>query len=225
MIENGGSDIMDKRAIDGKVNVVLIIFMTICLLFVDGTAMAGKGSSKDTGTDVGGSAQCSDGLDNDGDNRCDYGGCNVGKGKDKVALLPDPDCSSPSDNSEAPSCVPQTEICDGRDNDCDTQIDEGCPPPCPVITSYMPLELCGRTDNNIEVNGYNFMIDSVVILRPGSHLRTRFLSDKKLNAIVPAGTPAGIYEIEVNNLSNGCSNRLGKLQVFDSVFSKVCMTP
>ncbi len=67
--------------------------------------------------------ECSDRKDNDGDGRCDYSGCYIGRGKDKVWLNFDPDCTSTSDNSEA--CVPSLEICDGKDNDCNPSTPDG----------------------------------------------------------------------------------------------------
>jgi hypothetical protein len=67
--------------------------------------------------------QCSDHLDNDGDGYCDFAArgayCSDG------STLGDPGCNTKSDDTELATCVPKTEVCDGADNDCDAQIDEG----------------------------------------------------------------------------------------------------
>ncbi|MDP2939933.1 MAG: hypothetical protein Q8O13_07635 [Candidatus Omnitrophota bacterium] len=67
--------------------------------------------------------ECSDRKDNDGDGRCDYLGCYIGKGSGRVWYALDPDCASTSDNSEA--CVPSLEVCDGIDNDCNPSTLDG----------------------------------------------------------------------------------------------------
>ncbi len=65
--------------------------------------------------------QCSDHLDNDKDGYCDYktrsSYCNDG------SILGDNDCLSKSGLIEG--CNPTTEACDGKDNDCDSLIDNG----------------------------------------------------------------------------------------------------
>lgn len=72
-------------------------------------------------------SQCSDRRDNDSDGRCDYSGCYISKGKDKIWLSPDSDCVSSSDNSEA--CISSLEICDGKDNDCNLSTLDGSEDP------------------------------------------------------------------------------------------------
>ena len=55
-------------------------------------------------------------------------------GDPDAGLGPDPDDPDPRDppTGTTTPCEPETEVCDGRDNDCDEQIDEGLPvTPCP----------------------------------------------------------------------------------------------
>ncbi len=109
----------------------VIIFIS---LFILGLLVIGGNFTSITGGAKGSviKPQCSDGRDNDKDGYCDYITANtrcpsgVQKG--------DPDCSSTSDNKEAPDCVPSTEICDNKDNDCDGIVDEGL------------INQCGITD-------------------------------------------------------------------------------
>jgi hypothetical protein len=62
--------------------------------------------------------ECSDGIDNDGDGKCDFNGCPSGCTPGTPSCLPrDPDCGSPSDVSEKPDCN------DGIDNNGDGYID------------------------------------------------------------------------------------------------------
>lgn len=44
--------------------------------------------------------ECSDNIDNDNDGFCDYDGCYLGRGRDRVWLPPDPDCAYNKDESE-----------------------------------------------------------------------------------------------------------------------------
>ena len=48
--------------------------------------------------------QCNDRIDNDGDGFCDFTGCNIGSGRNKVKYPPDTDCLSEKDNIEGPKC-------------------------------------------------------------------------------------------------------------------------
>ena len=78
-------------------------------------------------------AQCKDHIDNDGDGYCDF----VKKGaycKDG-SILGDKDCVSAEDNKEASDCVPSTEVCDNKDNDCDGQTDENNSMICGITDS------------------------------------------------------------------------------------------
>ena len=80
---------------------------------------------------AGGSAktQCQDRIDNDGDGFCDFFSKNPNWCRDGT-ISGDPDCDSKSDNDEFTEvtteiCMPMPEICDGIDNNCNNQIDEG----------------------------------------------------------------------------------------------------
>jgi len=103
----------------------MITAVVLCALFLlacgennlAGEAKGGKPTEK---------AECSDGLDNDGDGFCDY---NAKRCKDG-STPGDPDCSSKSDTSEGSACVPTNETCDGKDNDCDGIPDNGLPVAC-----------------------------------------------------------------------------------------------
>ncbi len=39
----------------------------------------------------------------------------------------DDDCDDMVDEGCVPMCMPEPEVCDGVDNDCDGVVDEGCP--------------------------------------------------------------------------------------------------
>ena len=83
---------MDAR----RLRVFLIVLLTMMAAFVPALAASAAKPR----------AQCSDGIDNDGDGLIDLGG--------------DPGCTSPSDNSEVDN-LPQCS--DGIDNDADGAID------------------------------------------------------------------------------------------------------
>ena len=103
-------------------------------------------------------AQCKDHIDNDGDGYCDF----VKKGaycKDG-SILGDKDCVSAEDNKEASDCVPSTEVCDNKDNDCDSFFDESLPVVCSSssqcgVAGWSGAAFCGG-DGNLYRNWVNY---------------------------------------------------------------------
>ena len=102
---------------------------------------------------------CGDNLDNDCDGRvdedcvppdvCDVAvprpECNPSDTPPEICNGKDDDCDQLVDEGCETSCRPFTEICDGLDNDCDGQIDEGC------ITCPNPSnEICDGKDNDCD---------------------------------------------------------------------------
>lgn len=89
-------------------------------------------------------SQCSDRIDHDGDGYCDYG---ANARCSDNSIPGDSGCSNKFDNSE---CAISTEICDGKDNDCDGTTDENC-----------NADSCTDTDSGYDigiqgtVSGYN----------------------------------------------------------------------
>jgi len=116
-----------------KKRIIILIILSVALLLVvlfylsSDTSLTGYFSFGDLlgapGKSGGGKTatpQCQDHIDNDKDGYCDYpypnAYCNDG------SRLGDPECTSKSGTNEF--CQPKTEICDGKDNNCNSQIDE-----------------------------------------------------------------------------------------------------
>lgn len=98
------------------IGAAVLLFFALLMSGLDGT-ITGEAKSSSI------KAQCADGLDNDGDGYCDYltrrTSCRDG------SIPGDSDCASATDNKEAPDCIPAAEVCDGYDNNCNSQADEG----------------------------------------------------------------------------------------------------
>ena len=130
---------------------------------------------------------CSDGSDNDGDGKVDH--------SNDQGISPDPDCSSPSDNSEAGSTVAQCS--DGVDNDGDGRIDFSPNPSSDVG----PDPDCSSPDDNSEAAGAAELSAASATFRPvasatvGSILRFQI-----------AG-PASRLDIRVLRVRSGISGR------------------
>src|SRR3989344_5840859 len=94
----------------------VILFFVLSLLPAPEPAEGGAPLFEEKGA----AAKCADHRDNDGDGFCDfnYSGAYCSGG----ARVGDPDCESRRDNSEA--CAPSAEVCDWKDNDCDSLVDE-----------------------------------------------------------------------------------------------------
>ncbi|MFH1409342.1 MAG: CARDB domain-containing protein, partial [Nanoarchaeota archaeon] len=123
-----------KKAVISILIITTLILLASCDEYgnvITGEAKGGTKGAPSDGTDTtpdSVSPQCSDGIDNDGDGYCDFAWkkakCTDG------SIVGDIDCDSKDDVEEAASCEPQTEVCDGQDNDCDNAIDEDLPIAC-----------------------------------------------------------------------------------------------
>ncbi len=130
----------------------MTLFMTVIVLI--GAVFMVIGSLNESSEVVGqaiAKPQCNDQRDNDGDGRCDY---LTRKTRCVDGSIPgDLDCASSSDNKESPDCNPVPERCDGYDNNCNNQIDEGLPIACSSSTNCGTSGWAGSTycgyDNNV----------------------------------------------------------------------------
>ncbi len=117
-----------------KAQVAGIIAVVVLAVAIIGVALY---TTNMTGRAVANKPQCSDAIDNDGDGRCDYITTKRCRDGSQVG---DAQCSSSSDNKEAPDCT--SEVCDGIDNNCDSQIDNG------LGSTTCGLGTCQRTVQN-----------------------------------------------------------------------------
>ncbi|MFH1849037.1 MAG: hypothetical protein ABH879_02515 [archaeon] len=124
---------------------LIAIALVAAMLTVAGCGATGQAKGGKPGAEP---IQCNDKIDNDGDGFCDWAGqkkCTDG------SQVGDPDCADKDDNSEAPDCVPEDEVCDEADNDCDGEIDEGfaieCSTPSECGTGGYMNPVCGDDGN------------------------------------------------------------------------------
>ena len=87
---------------------------------------------------------CSDKRDNDHDGLCDFNGVRNKQGV--LTCAADPGCTSLNDTDEY-NCVASAEVCDGVDNDCDLEVDEGGV--CPTLQYYCDLDADAYKGMNI----------------------------------------------------------------------------
>ncbi len=177
---------MDKI---GKLNIIAVIIILVVItaaIFFVGGGVAGRAITN---------TQCNDRIDNDGDGLCDYGThkrpCKDG------SIRGDSGCSSSSDNSEA-SCVvgsttcgvgecrrtstcvndqvsctpgtPMTEVCDGKDNNCDGSTDEnnvcGNPDSCSDTDGGYVIKVQGTVSgylNNVPYSNIDYCVNSTAV--------------------------------------------------------------
>lgn len=132
--------------------------------------------------------QCGDQKDNDGDGYCDY---LTRKTKCLDGSIPgDADCASATDNKEATDCEPVPERCDGYDNNCNSQIDEGLPVSCSSSSSCGTSGWTGTTYCGADGNVYKDYI-SYQCNYPGM-----------CSSSCSSQTTGYVYE----SCSNGCEN-------------------
>ena len=133
------------------ITLVLLIAITLLLAGCGDSNIAGE-AGKGGGGKI--KAQCSDGIDNDNDGYCDFLAKNT---RCRDGSEPgDVDCGSKEDNKEEADCIPVAERCDGFDNDCDGEIDEGlpieCSSPSDCGTTGWVAQRLGRKWLGIELN-------------------------------------------------------------------------
>jgi hypothetical protein len=176
-----------NRDLSHQSNHILLVAIAIVAILVVSVVIAGKGGKGGGG---GGKikAQCNDGLDNDGDGYCDF---LTSKTRCRDGSTPgDLDCASKDDNKEEADCIPVPERCDGFDNNCNLQVDEGLPVACASAsncgtTGWVGTEYCG-TDDNVHKDWISFQCNF-----PGS-----------CSSSCSSQTEDYIFEY----CSNGCSN-------------------
>jgi hypothetical protein len=125
----------------------LILLMVFVVTFVSGLGAvdAKKGGNKPIKT------QCDDGQDNDGDGFCDFSGCTVGKGKNRVFLPADSDCQSELDDNESSECVPsQGNACSVGIGQCQNIGLVQCDGSCSAVAGNPSPEMCDGLDNNCD---------------------------------------------------------------------------
>ncbi len=111
----------------------LIVMASLILGCVSTTGQA-KGGKKGGGDNDPVTVQCSDQADNDGDGACDFEGCNIGRGKNRIRMPADPDCDSAEDDNETSGGLESycgDQICDVGEECNNCELDCGpCPPIC-----------------------------------------------------------------------------------------------
>ncbi|MFH1408660.1 MAG: hypothetical protein ABIH34_02025 [Nanoarchaeota archaeon] len=128
--------------------VLSVLVIACALALMTGCTITGEAKGGGSGIPK---PQCSDRMDNDGDGYCDF---LTSKTRCIDGSIPgDVDCASADDNQEEADCVPQPEVCDGHDNDCDSQIDENLPIACSSASDcgesgWTGDAYCGEDDNS-----------------------------------------------------------------------------
>jgi hypothetical protein len=162
--------------------IVSLVFLSAIVISL---ILSGCGSTtgEAKGGKPGGGPQpaCNDGEDNDGDNLCDYLGCWLGRGKDKVWMASDPGCDSAEDTDEynaycGDSACNDDETCLTCPSDCgdcpsycgdgSCNGGENCAT-CPVDCGYCP-PVCGNGDCEINESCVNCEEDCGVCPIPDS---------------------------------------------------------
>ena len=82
-----------------------------------------------------------------------------------------------------------------------------------LITSVSPNNISNLQNNTITITGTDFMMGSVVSLDGYASLTTSFFSATTMMALVPAGTPAGIYTVTVTNPDSSFASLNNSLNV------------
>lgn len=122
---------MNKKALSkGAIITIIIIIIAIVIIGVYKTSGGASLSPRE---------QCRDRIDNDGDSRVDYpsdSGCtNKFDNTEAICVVGSTSCGAGECRrtstciNDAVSCTPgtpTTEICDGKDNDCNGVVDDGC---------------------------------------------------------------------------------------------------